>query len=168
MSKANVLEYKGFIGSVEHSLEDDVLYGKILYINGLITYEAQTLKELKKEFHSAVDDYIEFCQEQGIEACKSFSGNFNIRIAPELHKKASLLATKQGLPLNAFVCKAVENEVLSCEREVSTVYQYMQNTISTTMAVVESSVHAQVNKSVISSFLLKDELRYSSGRVTVS
>ncbi|AAP95794.1 type II toxin-antitoxin system HicB family antitoxin [[Haemophilus] ducreyi] len=167
MSKAHVLEYKGFIGSIEYSLEDNILYGKILYINGLFTYEAQTIEELRKEFHSAVDDYIEFCQEQGIETCKSFSGNFNVRITPELHKKASLLATKQGLALNAFVYKAIENEVLSYEREVSTVYQYMQNSISTTMAIVESNIHTQVNKS-ISFSLFEDEVQYSAGKVTIS
>ena len=92
MSK--ILEYKDFIGSVECSLEDNLLYGKILYINGLITYEARTLDELKEEFHLAVDDYIQFCQEQGLDAYKSFNGKFNVRISPDLHKKASLLATK--------------------------------------------------------------------------
>lgn len=123
---SNVLTYKDFIGSVEISLEDNILYGKILYINGLITYEANTLDELKTEFESAVDDYIEFCQEQGLDAYKSFNGKFNVRITPELHKKATLLATKKGITLNAFVSQAIENEIESNSREVSIVYTYMK------------------------------------------
>lgn len=122
----NVLEYKDFIGSVEFSLEDNILFGKILFINGLITYEANTLAELKVEFESAVDDYIEFCQEQGLDAYKSFNGKFNVRVSPELHKKASLLATKQNISLNAFVCKAIENEIAANLREIPIVYTYME------------------------------------------
>lgn len=125
----NVLEYKDFIGSVECSLEDKILYGKILYVNGLITYEANTIDDLITEFQIAVDDYIEFCQEQGVDAYKSFNGKFNVRISPEIHKKASLLAAKQGISLNAFVSKAIENEIVATSREISIVYTYMKREI---------------------------------------
>ncbi len=45
---SQTFEYKDFIGSVEASIEDGVLFGKILFINALITYEAETLRDLKK------------------------------------------------------------------------------------------------------------------------
>ena len=122
----NVLEYKGFIGSVEHSLEDEILFGKILFIDGLVTYEANGIKELKEEFQIAVDDYIEFCQEQGLNTHKSFNGKFNVRVSPELHKEATLLATKQGITLNAFVCKAIENEISATSREIPIAYTYLK------------------------------------------
>lgn len=160
---SNVLTYKDFIGSVEISLEDNILYGKILYINGLITYEANTLDELKTEFESAVDDYIELCQEQGLDAYKSFNGKFNVRVSPELHKKASLLATKQGLSLNSFICQAIENEVMASERETSTVYQYMQNTISATMAVIETTDYRVNNPQ-----MFKNDNQYTTVRVNIN
>lgn len=113
----NILTYKDFIGSVEFSLEDEVLHGKILYINGLITYEADTIHQLKTEFESAVDDYISFCQEQGLDAYKSFNGKFNVRLTPELHKAAALLATKEGKSLNAFVSQAIEDQIAMISRD---------------------------------------------------
>ena len=161
MSK--ILEYKDFIGSVECSLEDNLLYGKILYINGLITYEARTLDELKEEFHLAVDDYIQFCQEQGLDAYKSFNGKFNVRISPDLHKKASLLATKQDLSLNAFVSKAIQNEILSDEREVSIAYQFMKITIATT--IKQGSRNLEVD---ISLSQYKKDIEYQFQRTTVN
>ena len=161
MSK--ILEYKDFIGSVECSLEDNLLYGKILYINGLITYEARTLDELKEEFHLAVDDYIQFCQEQGLDAYKSFNGKFNVRISPDLHKKASLLATKQDLSLNAFVSKAIQNEILSDEREVSIAYQFMKTTIATT--IKQGSRNLEVD---ISLSQYKKDIEYQFQRTTVN
>ena len=51
------------MGSIEISLEDNCLHGKILNIADLITYEAETLGELKAAFHSATDEYIAFCAE---------------------------------------------------------------------------------------------------------
>lgn len=56
--------YQGYQGSVETSIEEDVLHGKILFINDLVTYEAVTIKKLRQEFEMAVDDYLETCKQQ--------------------------------------------------------------------------------------------------------
>lgn len=54
--------YKNFTGSIEKSSEDACLYGKILFIRDLITYEATTAKQLEKEFKRATDDYLITCK----------------------------------------------------------------------------------------------------------
>ena len=61
------MQYKGFLGSIEISKEDKILYGKLLHINGLITYEAENFSELEAAFHDAVDDYLADCEESGVE-----------------------------------------------------------------------------------------------------
>ena len=55
---AKPLEYKGFQGSVEYSGDDDLLYGKVLSVEPLISYEGSTLDELKAAFEAAIDDYL--------------------------------------------------------------------------------------------------------------
>ena len=65
-------------------------------------------------FHQAVDDYLLYCEEKGIEPDKTFSGKFNVRISPELHRKAVLEATKQDVSLNNIVQKALK-ELLYCK-----------------------------------------------------
>ena len=42
---------------------------------------------------------------------KPFKGNFNVRIDPELHKKAVIIANKQGISLNKFIEHAVRNMI---------------------------------------------------------
>ena len=64
-------EYHGYYGSAEPSIEDNCLYGKILRINDLVLYEADTMTELHKAFTAAVDDYIETCRTIGKEPQKS-------------------------------------------------------------------------------------------------
>ena len=58
MNDINVLEYKGFIGTVEFSASDNILFGKVLGVNGLLSYEGKNIIELRNDFEKAVDDYI--------------------------------------------------------------------------------------------------------------
>jgi predicted HicB family RNase H-like nuclease len=53
-------EYKGYTGSIEFSSDDQCYFGRLLNINDLVHYEADTVEDLNEEFKEAVDDYIEF------------------------------------------------------------------------------------------------------------
>lgn len=58
---SNVLEYKGYIGSIEIDMQDDILYGHVQNLkntNDIVSYEGETLKELKEDFRGAIDDYL--------------------------------------------------------------------------------------------------------------
>lgn len=103
----NTLEYKKFVGNVNFSEEDDVFFGKIEGINALVTFEGQTVAGLKEAFKEAVTDYIEFCKAKGIKAQKTYTGVLNVRLTPEIHRKAALVATKSGTTLNGLIRKAV-------------------------------------------------------------
>ena len=105
------LEYKGYSGSIEYSKEDDLLYGKVLGIKGLISFEGRTGKELELDFIEAIDQYLADCKEQGIKPDKPFKGNFNVRIPTELHQKAALLAMKDKISLNSFVAESIRERV---------------------------------------------------------
>lgn len=107
----NILEYKEMKGSVEYSPEDDCLFGKILFIDDLILYEGQSLDELKKDFQSAVDDYLEDCKKTAKSIKKKFKGTFNIRISPELHEKVALTAQSKHKSINNVVIEALKKYV---------------------------------------------------------
>lgn len=106
-------KYKKYIGSVEIDMEENVLHGKVMFISGLITYESVKfdLDELKHEFEESVNEYLADCEELGIEPELSCKGQFNVRVTPELHQEANLLAMRNNESLNALVKRAVETEV---------------------------------------------------------
>jgi predicted HicB family RNase H-like nuclease len=112
---SNILEYKGYIGGVEFSAEDRIFHGRIEFINDLVTFEATNVEDLEKEFKAAVDDYLETCKNLNIKPQKSFKGTFNVRIDPELHRKAAFQASKRNLSLNKLVEEAIEHELASWE-----------------------------------------------------
>ena len=105
------LLFKDFIGSVHFEAEDELFFGRIEGVDDLITFEGESVKDLKAAFEEAVDDYLELCQSIGKEPFKSFKGSFNIRIHPHLHRKAFEKATINGMTLNQFVQTAIEKEV---------------------------------------------------------
>jgi len=109
----NILKYKDFFGSVEYSAADECFFGKIIGTSDLITFEGKSVNNLKKAFAEAVEDYLILCKEAGKEPQKSFKGSFNIRISPELHREAAVIASKEGISLNAFVERAIFDEVHS-------------------------------------------------------
>ena len=109
----NTMEYRGYIGNVEFSEEDEVFFGKVIGIRSLISYEGATAKDLIKDFHNAVDDYLALCEAEGKEPEKAYKGSFNIRISPELHKQAIRCAESNQMSLNSFVEKALRLLVAS-------------------------------------------------------
>jgi predicted HicB family RNase H-like nuclease len=105
------LSYKGYTGSIEFSREDDLFFGKVLGIQSLISYEGKTGKELEKDFQEAIDDYLETCKLNESTAEKAFKGNFNVRISPQLHYKAALLAKEENMSLNNFVAESIREKI---------------------------------------------------------
>ncbi|MDR3629354.1 MAG: type II toxin-antitoxin system HicB family antitoxin [Desulfocapsaceae bacterium] len=104
----DTINYKGYEGTAEIDMDRSVCRGKIRFIQDLITYQADTPKDLKRAFEEAVEDYLETCEALGREPQKPLKGQFNVRISPELHHAATIKAYKEGITLNALVGRAIE------------------------------------------------------------
>lgn len=111
MNESKILSYKGYHGTVDYSLNDGVLYGKVIDVNSTITYEGTTLDELKNDFQGAIDDYLEMCKDHGETPEKPYSGSFNVRITPQLHHQLAIFAKKNNMSINASVNQAVKQLV---------------------------------------------------------
>ena len=106
------LHYKGFIGSVDYSAEDNCFYGKVLGLRrDGITYEGDSAATLKRDFEESIDFYLESCSARGIEPEKPHSGKLILRISPELHSAAAECAADRGVSLNEFISTAIRAAV---------------------------------------------------------
>ena len=104
----DMMEYRDYIGSVNYSGEDDVFHGKLEGIRDLVTYEGTDVAGLKQSFREAVDDYLETCKAQAKTPDTAYRGTFNVRVGPELHKRAAVFAAEHRKKLNAIVSEALE------------------------------------------------------------
>ena len=98
-----MMEYKGYFGQVAFDDEDNIFHGEVVNLRDVITFEGETVKELRQAFQDSVDDYLEFCAERGEDPEKPYSGKFVVRVEPVLHKSIAIEARKSGKSLNAWV-----------------------------------------------------------------
>lgn len=105
----NTMTYKGYLGSVAYSEKDNVFFGKIEGINGLVNFEGASVSELTEAFHEAVDDYLLYCEDEGIQPTKAYSGMLHLRIEPETHRRLAMLAKEEGLSVNSFIRRELSN-----------------------------------------------------------
>lgn len=107
----NLIDYKGYVGSVEFSEKDGLFYGKVQGVRALISYEGTNAAELIADFHGVVDEYLALCEAEGKEPEKSYKGSFNVRVSPDLHKKVAVYAMEHDMSLNQFVERSIAKEL---------------------------------------------------------
>ena len=137
----NILEYKGYHAKIEFNAETFTVRGKVEGINDFIDFESDNLADIQKEFRAAVDDYLDFCKEVGKQPDKEYKGTFNIRIAPELHRNISVMATRKGISLNAAVEQAIQEYLLDdgqAKKALKTSVDDLTETIKQTKTVYSS------------------------------
>ena len=105
---SNLLTYKNYSGTVEYSKEDNCLFGKVVGIKSLLSYEGDSIRELEADFRSVIDEYLSDCAERGVAPEQAYKGTFNVRISPELHRALATLALSRGKSLNSAVEEALQ------------------------------------------------------------
>lgn len=107
-----MMEYKGYIGKVDFDDEAGIFHGEVVNTRDVITFQGESVAELKRAFHDSVNDYLAFCEERGEESDKPFSGQFVTRIPPDLHRKVNVAASLSGKSLNAWVTEQLQAAVV--------------------------------------------------------
>ena len=116
--KDNVLEYRGYHTSIHYDAHAGRLRGVIYGIDDHIDFSSDNVGEIEREFHKAVDEYLEFCAEVGKSPCKEYKGVFNVRVKPALHRELVQISEKDGETLNAVVERALQLFVEKFERGI--------------------------------------------------
>ncbi|GBU28311.1 hypothetical protein R84B8_01869 [Treponema sp. R8-4-B8] len=107
-----MMNYKGYLGTVEYDDQAKIFHGDIINTRDVITFQGTTVKEIERAFRESIDDYIAWCEKDGVEPEKPYSGRFNVRLSPDLHRQIAVLAKKKRVSLNSFVEKAITDEIV--------------------------------------------------------
>ena len=99
----NLMHNNGYVAKVEFDEEAQIFHGEIVNLRDVITFEGKSVSELQQAMRESIEDYLEFCKERGEEPEKPFSGQFIVRVDPELHRKVTLLAKEEDKSLNQLV-----------------------------------------------------------------
>ena len=100
--------YKGYTAVVEFDEDSEIFFGKVVDIQDVITFQGSNVEELKNEFQNSINDYLEFCKIKNREPEKPYSGKFNVRINPDLHRRIAVKAAQEHKSINDMVVDALE------------------------------------------------------------
>ena len=104
----SIMKYRGYWAEIKYSDEDECFCGKIEGLkNDLISFEGENVKELKKDFKDAIDNYLQTCKELNKEPEKQCKGSLNVRLGVELHNKAKMKSIEQNISINELIKNAV-------------------------------------------------------------
>ena len=103
-----MIEYKGYIGVLEFDPEIDTFHGTVINTNDIITFYGSSVAELREEMRKSVEDYLEFCREQGREPEQPFSGKLIIQTSPELYRRITLEAVRRHISMDTYVREILE------------------------------------------------------------
>jgi len=106
-----MMEYKGYFAKVDLDPEARVFHGEVVNLRDVITFEADCVEDLLKEFHESVDDYLDFCEQRGEEPERPFSGRFVLRLDCDLHKQIFIKSKLSNKSLNSWIAEALKAAV---------------------------------------------------------
>lgn len=107
----NTMTHKGYAARVEYSEDDECFVGHIAGIRDAVGFHGESVAELRAAFEEAVDDYLATCAKLGREPNHPYSGQFRLRLKPELHARAAIAAETGGKSLNTWVSEVIERSV---------------------------------------------------------
>ena len=107
------MEYKGYVAAVEFDDSVEILHGRVVNSGPypIATFEATDASRLRAEFERSVDEYLEWCAEDGVEPRRPFSGKLNLRLGSELHALVSAAATANRVSINSWIVEAVRRAI---------------------------------------------------------
>ena len=117
----SMLEYKGYHATITFDADDNLFVGEVFGITDSLNFHGESVSQIEAMFKPCIDNYLELCQKIGKQPDKEVKGSFNVRLTPELHKKAALEAAKQKMTLNQYVSNAIDKAVNRKKNETTTI-----------------------------------------------
>ena len=103
-----MMAYKGYLAHITFDAQANLFHGEVINIRDVVTFQGQSVDELRQALADSVEDYLSFCAERGEAPDQPFSGRFTVRLSPEQHRKVILAAEKAGKDVAQWVTETLE------------------------------------------------------------
>jgi predicted HicB family RNase H-like nuclease len=102
------MTHDGYVATIDLDEEAELFDGEVINTRDVLTFQGRTIDELKTAFADTIADYVDWCRERGKEPERPYSGNFTVRISPELHRRVATAAARSGKSVDAFVAETLD------------------------------------------------------------
>jgi predicted HicB family RNase H-like nuclease len=102
-----MMTYKNFAANIDFDEDEQVFHGRVVNVQGAITFQARTADRLREEFESSVDDYLEFCAAESIPSGIKNSAELVLRIKMDFCELAQERARREGKSIDEFIAECI-------------------------------------------------------------
>ena len=102
------MRHQGYIATIDLDEDAGLFHGEVINTRDVLTFQGQTLDELRTAFADTIADYAEWCRERGKEPERPYSGHFLLRVPPDLHRRIATAAARAGKSINGFVAETLD------------------------------------------------------------
>lgn len=107
----NIMKFGEYEAVISFDPDISMFRGEFVGLNGGADFYADSIAKLRKEGEVSLKVFLDFAKEKNIEPKKRFSGQFVLRLKPEVHKKYALLAKSKNMSLNQVLASTLESAV---------------------------------------------------------
>jgi predicted HicB family RNase H-like nuclease len=117
MKPESLLRYKGYTGLAEVDVDAGIIFGKVIGLRDIITFQGKTVPEAYEDFRGAVDFYLEVCAKEGSKPDPPFSGQLTVHVDPAIHHALAILSEARATSVNTVVEQILTDAVIiaSCK-----------------------------------------------------
>ena len=105
----NSMSCRGYTARIEFDERDAIFVGRVLGVKAIIGFHGETVAELRADFEAAIDFMVEDCKARGETPEKPYSGHLMLRVPPEVHAHAAMMAEAHGKSLNQWAAEVLGN-----------------------------------------------------------
>ena len=106
----NLLTYKDYYARIAYDPSADAFHGRVIGMRDVIDFYGRTPEELRHAFQESVEEYLEWCAEEGTEPQKTWQGKLTVRIDDDLRRRLAIVAEASGESVNAWITAVLERE----------------------------------------------------------
>ena len=77
-----MMEYHGYRAAVTFDDDAGIFHGEVIDTLDVITFQGESVMELRQAFADSVDEYLTVCAERGRTPDQPFSGRIPLRVSP--------------------------------------------------------------------------------------
>lgn len=109
----NIMTIDGFQATIFFVPDMKMFRGEFINLSGGADFYATDVQGLEREGKISLDIYLDACKRNGISPRKIFSGNFSLRLDPEVHEAATIAAASKGVSLNHWAAQSIKQAALA-------------------------------------------------------
>ena len=104
------LTHDDYVAELTLDENANIFHGSVVNARPTLTFEGETVAELRQAFADTIADYRDWCTERGVAPGKPYSGTLSLRIDPELHRRLAVEAAEHDESLNQYLAERLAKE----------------------------------------------------------